>query len=360
MRALLLTNIPAPYRVPVFNRVADQLGKDFRVLFCAPIEANRNWDPGSIRFDHAFLKENVRNTGGDYIHSNLDVVRQLHQFAPEAVITSGFNPTSLYAWAYSMVRGWQHIPMTDGWIHSESSLGPLHRAARIVVYRSSSAFIGASRKSAALYRSYGVPEEKIFTSHLCVDNERFRPWADQSERPFDVMFSGQIIERKLPGFFIEVVRRLVKVRPALKVLVIGSGPLREEFLRGLAETGAGVVYPGHIQQKDLPAQYAQAKILMFTTRNDPWGIVANEAMASGTVVLTSPFAGVTDDLVFDGANGFVRELSPEAWADCVIPLLDDPVRLATLRAEAVRAVAAFNFDIAAQGILDALYNSKAR
>jgi hypothetical protein len=50
MKTLLLTNIPAPYRIPVFNRVANVLGDDFLVVFFAGIEPNRMWDVGHFAF----------------------------------------------------------------------------------------------------------------------------------------------------------------------------------------------------------------------------------------------------------------------------------------------------------------------
>jgi glycosyltransferase involved in cell wall biosynthesis len=353
VRIALVTNIPAPYRVPVFNRIADQLGDAFLVVFCAATEGNRRWDPGAFRFRHVFLKEHCRIVDGCTIHDNRDVLGHLRRFRPQVVITSGFHPTFLYAWAYALVRGCRHVPMTDGWIGSERDLGLLHRLARRAVYGTSSAFIGASRKSVALYEAYGVPRAKISISELCVDNERFQAGAAGADRCFDVLFSGQMIERKLPGFFVEVVARVRLRHPGLRVLVLGSGPLRDSFLDALGNTGASVEYAGHVQQEHLPRHYAMAKLLLFTTRSDPWGIVANEALASGTPVLTSPHAGVAGELVLDGHNGYIRDLDPEAWAERVVALLDQPELLARLRTQAIRSVATFHFDQAAQGILGA-------
>lgn len=353
MRVALVTNIPAPYRVPVLNRVARLLGDDFLVIFCARIEPNRQWDLAPFEFNHVYLKERFTTSGGAYIHNNLDVLAHLKRFGPDVVITTGFNPTFLYAWCYALLRGRGHVPMTDGWLLSENGLGPLHRIVRHLVFRTSRAFIGASRKSLELYRSYGRADADLFQSHLCIDNERFARLADAAPRDYDVMFSGQIITRKMPGFFAEVVCKVKELRGSVRALVIGDGALREGMLARLRDAGVEVDYAGFLPQEELPARYCRAKLLLFTTSNDPWGIVANEALAGGTPVIATPQAGSSGDLIVDGYNGSVLEADVELWAGRINELLDNPPVLEEMRANAMTSVAQFTFANAATGIVAA-------
>jgi glycosyltransferase involved in cell wall biosynthesis len=167
------------------------------------------------------------------------------------------------------------------------------------------------------------------------------------------MFSGQIVEGKMPEFFVEVVRRVKEKRGEASVLVIGDGKLRDSFLDSLKEIGAKVTYAGFIAQGDLPSYYSQAKLLLFTTRNDAWGIVANEALASGTRVITTPYAGAAHDLVIDGENGYVVDTDASLWATKIIELLQNEPLLEQMRLNAVSSVAEFNFDNAARGIIEA-------
>ena len=353
MKVLLITNIPAPYRIPVFNRVAKALGDDFMVVFCARNEPNRLWDVSHFTFRYEYLKENFKVSGGSYVHNNLDVLRVLKRYNPDVVITTGFNPTSLYAWGYSLLSGKRHIPMTDGWELSERSLGFKHRLVRMCVFSTSQAFIGAGKKSLILYKKYGIEEVKLFQSHLCIDNSPFIRKAQNTIRPYDFMFSGQIIERKMPDFFIDVVTKVKDLRGKVRVLIIGDGPLRERMLMKLAEKNIVVDYAGFVPQEDLPRYYSEAKILLFTTNNDPWGIVANEALASGTPVITSPCSGVADDLVVDGKNGYVVESNVSAWVDKSLSLLENDDLWEEMHMSAVESVQDFNFDNAANGIIAA-------
>ena len=357
MKAVLVTNIPAPYRIPVYNLVARELGDDFHVIFCARNEPNRHWDLGSLDFNHTFLKENFHISKDAVVHRNREIIGLLRRLRPRVIITAGFSPTYLYAWAYSLFSGARHIPMTDAWKASESHLGFKHRAVRTLVYKTSSAFLGASKKSLQLYRDYGVADKHLYQSCLCIDNERFTCKTENELRPYHLMFAGQIIDRKIPDFFADVVRLVKERQQNVKVLVIGDGDRRQSFLDSLASAGAEVEYGGRVSQKDLPDWYSRAKLLLFTTNSDAWGIVANEAMASGTPVITTPNAGVADDLVEDGINGYVLEPTPSVWADKIVPILNDDGKLALLRNNAIESVKRFTFQDAAQGIISAVNNS---
>ncbi len=353
MRVALITNIPAPYRLPVFERVAGQLGDDFIVIFCARIEPNRQWDLGPLSFRHLYLKERFVCYRGGYVHNNPDVIKELRRFRPDVVITTGFNPTSLYAWGYSMCRRISHVPMTDGWAGSELKLGRGHRFIRRLVFWTSDAFIGAGKKSLEMYRMYGILDANLFRSPLSVENPRFQLGADSADRPYDLMYAGQIIDRKLPMFFADVAVRIRRIRGATRVLVIGEGSMRDQMMDRLAEGGIEVEYPGFVTQKDLPGYYRRAKLLLFPTANDPWGIVANEALASGTPVITTPHSGVAHDLVVDGRNGLVLDADVEAWASKVCALLENEKLLAEMRKIAIHSVENFDIDKAARGIIEA-------
>lgn len=353
MKVLLLTNIPAPYRIPVFNRVAHVLGDDFLVVFCAGNEPNRSWDVGPFSFRHEYLKENMNVSRGAFVHNNRDVFGVLRRFRPDVVITTGFNPTSLYAWGYFVLLGKSHIPMTDGWELSERGLGFKHRLVRRMVFRTSKAFIGAGKKSLELYKSYGVSESELFQSHLCIDNLRFIAQSQNTERSYDLMFSGQMIERKMPDFFIDVATKVKELKERVRVLIIGDGPLKDKMLTKLTERDIPFDYAGFVSQSELPRYYNRAKILLFTSSNDPWGIVANEALASGTPVITSPESGAADDLVIDGRNGYVIKSEVSAWAEKAAGLLNDIALWEEMHRNAIESVREFNFDNAAQGIISA-------
>jgi len=70
-------------------------------------------------------------------------------------------------------------------------------------------------------------------------------------------------------------------------------------------------------------------------------------------VLVSPHAGVAGELVRDGEAGRVLPLDEAAWVEAATALLSDDKLLARHAEAARRAVAHYNFDNAAAGIVDA-------
>ena len=356
MKVVLITNIPAPYRVPIYNEIAKKFGDNFLVIFAAKKEPNRKWEISEMKFKHLFLKENFlsKSDGYNYIHNNIEILSILKQVNPDVIITTGFNPTHIYGWLYSVLYKKKHIPMTDGWIISEKNLSIIHKIIRKIVFKTSHAFIGASINSIKLYTSYGVPMEKIFQSHLCIDNKRFENNKTFEQRKYDIMFSGQFIDIKSPLFFVDIAIKLSKKINNLHVLILGDGPLKDELISKLNENNIQYHYAGFVSQEELPEYYSNSKLLLFPTKIDAWGIIVNEAMASGTPVLTTPYAGVINDLLIDGKNGYILDFNVDKWVNKIENILNNQTLWETLSMNAKNRVQEFNFINAANGIINAI------
>lgn len=358
MRCVIVTNIPTPYRNPVYALLP---ASQFTVLFCARTEDNRQWVLPEPMFEHRFLggRAKAHRDGFNFQHDNPEVWRLLGELRPDVVVTTGFNPTHLRAFAWAQLHRVAHVYQTDGTLSSEATLGWKHRLVRHVVLRSSCAGIAAGTGGSALLRSYSMPTDRIFLSRLCADNDRFTA-LPLAERNIDVMFSGRLHEGKLPLLFAEICVSLRQRRGRCRALLLGSGPLEAQTLAALSAGDVEVIHPGFVQPQDLPYWYSRARLLLFTTRQDAWGVVANEAMAAGTPVLASAAAGAAGDLVIDGENGRVLPPDARAWADAAQQLLDDEMNWERLSTAARSQVAEFNYEAAAQGIVDACRSCMAR
>jgi len=345
--------MPVPYRERVHEYVAAELGDRYHVVYAIDREPDRQWKLKIGDYSHTFLRRAYIPFQGRVIHANYDIWPVLDAFKPDIVITAGFNPTHLLAFAWSRVHRARHIPFTDGWLKSERQrLTPLHVALRRYVYSRSDAFIGASQRSLELYRHYGAPDAALFQSHLCADNARF---AAQPNRPreFDLLFSGQLKPRKLPMFFAQVAGILRRRRSDLSALILGDGPERHAMQSELSARGVRHHFAGFVEQAELPAQYARCRLMMFPTEDDAWGVVANEACAAGIPVITCSYAGSAGELVEHGKNGYVLPLDAPTWAMHAERLLDDESLRETFARNAIEKVSGYTYRIAAQGILSA-------
>ncbi len=355
-RLALVVNEPPPYRIPVFNRLAALPGLDVRVIFCCRREPNRHWNLPEIKFDHMFLRERIRTVNGRYIHNNPDVLIALGKFDPHVVVGNGFNPTHLYARLWTLLRRRAYVPMTDGTLTSEKNLGPIHQRLRRFVYQRASALIAASKGGLALYRSYGVDDWRCYLSCLCIDNRLYKCNAQQPSKPWDFIFCGRLESGKAPEFALRVAEQCARrLERKIRLLIVGSGSL-EQSLKQQSDRLSDLIdthFHGFAQQEELPALYQSARLFLFPTRADVWGVVANEACAAGLPVIVSPHAGVAGELVVDGKNGFVRELDLDQWTACALKLLQHPARCAAFGRHSELLVEPYHFDAAARGIAEA-------
>ncbi len=354
---VIVTNIPVPYRNPVYAEISDELGFDaFHVIFCAEKEPNRDWKTEQQGFGYSFLKERIYEKNGRYIHNNPDVWRTLNQLQPDVVITTGFNPTHLYAFAWACLNKKVHIPMTDGTLESETHLSYLHRLARRVVYKFSNVFIGASAGSKLLYDSYGIAPQAFFQSHLCANNAAFLP-SNLSERNYDFMFCGRFSAEKNPLFALNVARGVaIALGRKVSFLLVGSGPMLNAVKDYAYDHSAEIeaTFKGFIQQSDLPKLYCESKVFLFPTSWDPWGVVANEACAAGQAIIVSPHAGVVNELVLHNHNGYVLPLALDLWVEHATNLLNNDGLLKQFSEQSLQRVQKFTYAAAASGIIDAV------
>ncbi len=349
MRTVIVTNIPTPYRNPVYSILNKKNNIDLLVLFCSKTEPNRNWKEIPLNFHYKFLSKKS-NT---FTHFNINVFKELYKFKPDVVITAGFNPTMLFAWLWTLLNRKKHIPFSDANIHSESQLSFLHKLIRKIVYKFSSAFIGASEKTFDLFRTYKISNSKIFKSCLAIDNNQFKP-TDNIIKEYDLLFCGQFNERKNPHFFNQIAIKLAESFHDLTVLLIGSGSIKDKCLIELKKNKINFYDAGFVQPNMLPKLYQSSNIFIFPTKEDPWGLVANEALAAGVPVCVSSVAGVANELVIDSYNGYVMEgFNINEWAEKCYLLLTDDSKYNLMKENAIKSVAVYTFSHAAEGILNA-------
>ena len=353
LRIAVVTNIPTPYRDGVYETLARTPGTDLCVFYCREAEPNRHWKPAERRYNSVTLSTFAVLYADQYVHLGTGIWRELSHFDPDVVFTSGYGPVMLQAFLWCLYKSTPHIPFTDGTPLTEAGLTWLHRQVRRIVFSRSVAFVGASHKSLELFRKYGIKDERLFESCLCVDNSQYLP-RHGDQKLYDVMFCGQLIPRKMPYFFVEVVNELARRMSKCRVLVVGTGSAEESVRTALkALPNVELTMPGFVQPQDLPNYYRSSKVFVFPSAQDAWGVVANEAAAAGLPQITTPETGVAHELVQNGINGFVLPPNQLAWADAISDVLNDNEKYARMVEASLHVVGSYTFERAANGLLQA-------
>lgn len=347
---VFITNIPAPYREQVHEIASKNLDHDYHVIYCASTESKRQWSFPLGHYRRTFLSQRkIALKGNDfYLLSNVTSV--LRNIDPGCIIIAGFSAPMLQAALWGFWRGVPVVGFTDSNVQCERHRPFYKKIIRRLLVPRFSATIGVGKGSSDLFLSYGS-KSPYFYSYLCADNDLHATYLS-SDRPFDLITCGRISLEKEYPFLLDVLRMLVKTR-SINLLVVGDGPYRDEFLDSLGRIpGLTFKYAGFVAPKYLYKSYSCALLMLFPTASDKWGVVANEAMASGTPVICSPEAGVANELIIHGKNGLILEKVVSLWASSIEGLLNNPRLISDLSSSALKDVQKFSYPNAALGISD--------
>lgn len=363
MDYLIISDIPTPWREPVFERVYRKLEGTVHVVYFKNNEKRRLWSFRMGSHPRTILKAITLTTNGTERFFNPGLVPFLLRHRPRVALVFACikDPSGWLAMGICRLLGTKVALLDDSWLGRDRGIGRLQRFARRVVYNwFGNAFVGASRQTLAMFKHYNsrIADDHCFLSHLVADNEYFenRLAGKMLERRFDVMYSGRIVDVKNPIFLAEVCAKIKARLGECRVLVIGEGEeaLKKEMQRIFDRSGVSFQFAGFIPHADLPDYYAQSRLLLLPTSADCWGVVINEAMISGVPVITTDMTAAAGELVIDGENGYVLPLDPDLWAERICSLLEDKRKYEAFSKRAKEKVSEFNFDRAAQGIIDAI------
>jgi len=361
MNYLIISDIPTPWREPVFERVYEKLPGAVQVAYFKNNEKRRLWTFKMGSHPKTILKAVTLTVGDTERFFNPGIVPFVLRQRPHValVFASIKDPSAWLAVVLCRLLGGKIALLDDSWLGRDGNIGRLRRGARRLMYGFGDAFVGASRRTLEMYRHYNsrIEDKQCFLSHLVADNDYFesRLAGRQSERCFDVMFSGRVVKVKNPAFFARVCAGIKARIGRCRVLVIGGGDtdLTAEMKEIFEQHGVSAEFAGFIPHAALPDYYAQSRLLLLPTSGDCWGVVINEAMAAGTPVITSEWTAAAGELVLHERNGCVLPLDEEVWVSAAIGLLSDDSKWESFSRCARQTVKAFNYDRAAAGILNA-------
>jgi phosphatidylinositol alpha-mannosyltransferase len=179
-----------------------------------------------------------------------------------------------------------------------------------------------------------------------------------------VLFVGRLEPRKGLAYLVRAFLRLKPAFPRLRLLVVGRDD-RHTQDRAMAMVPSrlrtDLVFVGSVPQADLPSYYASADVFCAPSLGgESFGIVLAEAMAVGLPVVCSDIGGYRD-VVRDGTDGLlVPPRDPEALAEALAGLLDNPARLAAMGQAAANAARRYAWEVVAGQVVEVYRTALAR
>ncbi|HVC23206.1 MAG TPA: glycosyltransferase family 4 protein [Candidatus Dormibacteraeota bacterium] len=161
-------------------------------------------------------------------------------------------------------------------------------------YRFSDHVISISPSTAeSLVSDYGVPRAKISVIPVGIDTDWLLPGGGYQDRD-TMLFVGRLVPIKGVPQFISAFRELSVKFPLLRAEICGDGPLYQAALVAAEDFGGRLQVRGRVSEAELAESYQRALLLVVPSRFEGLGVVALEAMATGTPVLATDVPGLTD------------------------------------------------------------------
>ena len=340
-RIIIVWGLWGPYhcrRFEALRRLGRESGQDvIGVALFSGSRVNNKWRPEK-------LPEGVveANLGTDetrlpvrHVGSLLTLPRRL---GANVALLPAYFPWSLLLNAGTRMAGGRVVMMNETHAGTVRARGLKAWLKRQVVARFHAGFVGGQPQR-RYFASLGLPSDRIFTGYDAVDNDYFARKAEevriqQSETrkqyrlPDHYYLSlGRFVAKKNLSILIHAYRQYMDANPLAQthLVVVGSGE-KETDLRTLcgelrlpvydktkseignrkSEIGnepLGVHFYGYRQIDENPIFYALADAFVLPSLYEEWGLVVNEAMASGLPVIVSETAGCAEDLLEAVATG---------------------------------------------------------
>jgi glycosyltransferase involved in cell wall biosynthesis len=262
----------------------------------------------------------------------------LEQANPDVVAVNGWNNFgSLVATDCCVRRGIPIVVMSESARQDEPRTWWKEMIKRRIVALYSAALVGGQRHVEYLVE-LGMPQDRSFTGYDVVDNDYFarrtleirnshlrRGYGGQAASEIRKQYglpdnyflaSARFVEKKNLPMLIRAYaayrqKSEASGNPPWDVVLLGDGPMREALKSQLSTLNLHrhVRLPGFKQYDELPVYYALAKAFVHASTTEQWGLVVNEAIASGLPVIVSSRCGCVPELVQD--NGFTFEPTDE-------------------------------------------------
>jgi glycosyltransferase involved in cell wall biosynthesis len=371
-RLVIVTEIIAPYRIPVFNALAAHPEVDLHVIFLAETDPGlRQWNiyRDEIRFSHQVLSSYRQRLGRFNILLTRGMSAALSSAIPQVIICGGYNYFAMW-----QAQHWARRHRVPFLLWSESNIAderrsfPWVEAAKRRFIESCQGYVVPGKSAAAYLKMFGIASRQIFVAPNAVDVQRFSHGADEARRDPDLrerlglpqrylLYVGRFVRSKGVLDLLAAYATLPEdIRRKVGLVVAGDGEEFDELVRRSRTIHPGtVVFPGFLQRDQLPAFYTLAEIVVFPTHSDPWGLVVNEAMACGRPLVVTDVAGCVADLVQNGENGIVlRAGAPDALEEALRRLIEDPDLQGQMAHSSMQISSRFTPEAWAAGVVSAV------
>lgn len=215
-----------------------------------------------------------------------------------------------------------------------------------------------------IHKYLGIPRARIHVVCLAA-HPRFQPYISEAERErvrarynlpqAFALYLGGFDSRKNVARLVEAFAALEQ--QSAQLVLAGSLPAQDsDFFpdpRRLAHehnVSHRVLFPGFIDENDKPALYALARVFLYPSHYEGFGLPPLEAMACGASVISSNASSLPE--VVGSAGVLLSPDDPKAWREALDAILADEARAHAMRKAGITQARKFSWERAARETLD--------
>jgi len=362
-RVLLLHSEMSPYRLPLFEELAQKV--DLEVYFCQAKSKKRLWNASTEGYSFKSKILKCINVGPLIINYLLpfELLSKCYQIyiidddprltfsKLSAFLTAKLLKKPVIIWSGAIEEGY-HNKIEN--LVNRYLFVPI----RHLVYHYADAFVAYGQKTVNFLVKNGVPKEKIHIGTQAV------PQASQIQYQINkkelkgklgfsgkkiILFVGYFTKRK--GIF-ELIEAFKQLNRDDTILIMAGAGKEERRLKTLTAGRNDIYFPGYVTGKVKANYYGIADIFVLPTFVDPWGLVINEAMTFGLPIITTTGAGASELIK---GNGIVIEPGDvEALRSAMEYLLDNDEVRSEMGAKSKEIIKNYTIQGAAENIFGAI------
>jgi glycosyltransferase involved in cell wall biosynthesis len=238
----------------------------------------------------------------------------------------------------------------------------LRRGTPFNMRRADKVVTGSDFSKQQLTEIYGLPPDKIAVTHYAVGDDFSAAACTATgqevrrrlglDRDF-ILWVGNFIRRKRPDVLVEAFRRLVSEDDAGCDLVLAGAKtgMYPEVLDAVRRAGLEqrVRFLGYVAAEDLPQLYRQARVFVFPSEYEGFGLPVLEAMSCGAPVICSSGSSLAE-VVGDAAIALPR-VTVESLTTALRAVLHDESRRRELTHRGLARAKCFSWDETARSTL---------
>jgi glycosyltransferase involved in cell wall biosynthesis len=368
-RVAIVTGLPAPYREPVFEALAQRPEVVLRVFYAARSHSDVGWKGDSarqFRYDRVFVSNATPRAFQRWPvvgYANFGLVARLEEFRPDYLIVYGYN--QIYHWIafrYAISRSVPFALRSDSNVHLDRATtwrAGVRRRLVLGLVRRAHAVLTVGEANRGYWASYGARPEQIFPAPYAVDNQRIarlagRRGVRENAGP-RLIYVGRLVRRKALDVLLATFDELADPLD-LTLTVVGDGPERRRWAAMQSPAARDrTAWLGKLSNDEAIRAMSESDLFVLPSRYEPWGLVVNEAMAAGLPVVAHRCCGAAVDLIVPGETGWiVEDVSTAAFAETLRAAAADPERLAQMGCQAQARVQRWSIERTVAGMAAAV------